>query len=325
MTHAKEQTAAPGTHPETAARRPPPLPTARVYEEWPFDAAEAKRRQAETASALRIPVQKAIRLGQGVAIRMVLIPAGEFEMGSPPWEHDRGGDEPLHRVRITRPFYLGRHPVTQEQWQCVVGSNPSWFKGDKHPVEQISWEDCQAFVEKANQCTGKELFALPTEAQWEYACRAGKSGRFDFGDSPASLDKCAWYSSGLHDATHPVGATPPNAWGLYDMTDHVGEWCADWYGEAYYECSPQDDPGGPEAGRCRVLRGGFWYPIPRITRFACRRSARPTYRCYDVGFRVAASIGGNPGAVGAETPKSPCGDPAPARHVPSQPKGESNE
>lgn len=277
-------------HQETVGLCPPPLPGARVYEVWPFDATEARRRQAETAATLRIPMRKALHLKQGIALRLVLIPAGEFEMGSPPWEADRAEDEPLHRVRITRPFYLGRHPVTQEQWQAIMGNNPSWFKGDKHPVEQVSWDDCQAFIEEVNARAGRDLIALPTEAQWEYACRAGKSGRFDFCDSPATIDKCAWYTSGSGDATHPVGATPPNAWGVYDMTDYVGEWCADWYDETYYERSPRDDPRGPEMGRRRVLRGGFWYPIPRVTRFACRRSAKPDYRCYDVGFRVAARI-----------------------------------
>jgi formylglycine-generating enzyme required for sulfatase activity len=240
--------------------------------------------------ALRIPVEKALHLRQGVRMRLVLIPAGEFDMGSPPREADRGNDERLHRVRITQPFYLGKHPVTQEQWWAVMGGNPSRFKGARHPVEQVSWDECQEFLAEVNARAGRGLLALPTEAQWEYACRAGTRSACWFGNPATGLDKYAWYSAGFGDETHPVGAMPPNAWGLHDMVDYVGEWCSDWYSETYYARSPEEDPGGPEDGQYRVLRGASWYPIPKLARSACRRWARPTYRLHDLGFRVAARV-----------------------------------
>ncbi|MCD6405841.1 MAG: SUMF1/EgtB/PvdO family nonheme iron enzyme, partial [Planctomycetes bacterium] len=151
-------------------------------------------------------------------IEMVFIPAGEFMMGSPSGESGRKSNEKQHRVMITKAFYLGKYEVTQGQWQKVMGSNPSWFKGDRNPVECLSWNDCRKFV-------GKAVLRLPTEAEWEYACRAGSNTRFSFSDSDSQLGSYAWYGGNSGSKTHPVGGKRPNGWGLYDMHGNVYEWC----------------------------------------------------------------------------------------------------
>ena len=163
-------------------------------------------------------------------------------------------------MRITKPFYLGKYLVTQEQWEAVMGNNPSHFKGPKNPVEQVSWDDCQQFLEQA-QREGRPRggkFQLPTEAQWEYACRAGSTTRYCFGDDESELGEYAWYDANSGSKTHPVGEKKPNAWGLYDMHGNVWEWCQDWYDGGYYANSPTDDPTGPATGSDRVFRGGGW-------------------------------------------------------------------
>ena len=167
-------------------------------------------------------------LGSGVKMEMLLIPAGEFLMGSPDSDKDSSDDErPLHRVRISRPFYLGKYPVTQKQWEAVMGSNPSWFKNPSNPVETVNWEDCQQFLVKLNAKvrSGYGRFQLPTEAQWEYACRAGSNTKYYFGDE-ASVADYSWYFMNADAQTHPVGQKKPNAWGLYDIQGNVCEWCA---------------------------------------------------------------------------------------------------
>ena len=176
------------------------------------------------------PKEIAVDLGHGVKLEMVLIPAGEFLMGSPDSDKDAQSDEkPQHRVRITKPFYLGKYLVTQEQWEAVTGTSPSYFKRPKNPVEQVSWEDCRGFVKKLNGKVGGGTFPLPTEAQWEYACRAGSTTRYCFGDEESGLGEYAWYEANSDSKTHPVGGMKRNAWGLYDMHGNVWEWCQDWY------------------------------------------------------------------------------------------------
>ncbi len=163
-------------------------------------------------------------LGGGVKMEMVLIPAGEFKMGSPDSDKDALTlEKPQHRVRITKPFYLGKFLVTQEQWEAVMGNNPSQFKGPKNPVEMVSWEDCQKFLGKLNakSSSGTGKFQLPSEAQWEYACRAGSKTRYCFGDDETPLGDYAWYGKNSGNTTHPVGEKKPNAWGLYDMYGNV--------------------------------------------------------------------------------------------------------
>jgi len=231
----------------------------RTYTVWWFDADEAKRRQAAAAQQLSLPVEKSVDLGDGVSLDLVLIPAGRFRMGSPPEEKDRSKDEMQHWVTITRPFYLGKCEVTQEQWQKVAGSNPSWFKSTVNPVERVSWDDCQEFLKKLNYLgKTKGQFRLPTEAEWEWACRAGTRGRFCFGDADETLVDYAWYEANSENTSHSVGAKKPNAWSLFDMHGNVWEWCEDWHEQGYYAQSPKCDPPGPATGSLRVVRGGCW-------------------------------------------------------------------
>jgi formylglycine-generating enzyme required for sulfatase activity len=228
-------------------------------------------------------------LGNGVKLEMLLIPAGEFQMGSPTSDTSAEADEmPRHAVRISRPFYLGKYPVTQEQWRAVMGGNSGNFKGPRNPVEQVSWHDCQQFLEKLNAKLGTQdgKFALPSEAQWEYACRAGSTTRYCFGEDDARLGEYAWYAASTGGATHPVGEKRPNAWGLYDMHGNVCEWCQDWFGEDYYAKSPPHDPPGPAAGSFRVARGGNWDDPAWYCRSAFRTGGGPGERYEFLGLRV---------------------------------------
>ncbi len=231
-----------------------------------------------------------VDLGKGVRLEMVLIPAGEFLMGSPDSDKDAfDWEKPQHRVRITKPFYLGKCLVTQEQWKAVMGNDPSHFKGPKNPVEEVSWDDCQEFLEKLNSKVGTQhaKFVLPTEAQWEYACRAGSQPRYCFGDDESELDDYGWFLANAGDGPRPVGQKKPNAWGLFDMHGNVGEWCQDWYGGGYYANSPADDPSGPATGSTRVDRGGGWDRPARYCRSAFRSYYVPGFSFDFVGFRVA--------------------------------------
>jgi formylglycine-generating enzyme required for sulfatase activity/tRNA A-37 threonylcarbamoyl transferase component Bud32 len=275
---------------EEARPKPPPAPARRgqatLYTGWPFDEREAKRRQQETAEALGIPVERSVDLGKGVSLELVLIPPGEFLMGSPKSEEGQGSDETQHRVRITRPFYIGKYAVTQEQWEAVMGKNPASFKGARNPVDLVSWEDCQEFVGKLSGRGGNGSFALPTEAEWEYACRAGTATGYCCGDHESGLADYAWNYSNSGSVTHPVGEKKPNAWGLYDMHGNVWEWCQDWYDADYYKTSPKDDPPGARTGELRVLRGGSWCGYPGDCRSAFRNGGYPSYRSFDVGVRL---------------------------------------
>jgi len=195
---------------------------------------------------------KVIDLGGGVTMEFVLIHPGSFMMGS-----DEGSSAiegvPVHKVTLTKPFYLGKYEVTQEQWEKIMGANPSYFQGPKNPVDSVTWNDCQSFVAKLNAKVPGRTFRLPTEAEWEYACRAGSTGAYCFREGEGSLAEYAWYGSAANNTTHPVGGKKPNAWGLYDMHGNVLEWCADWYAD--YPASAVTDPQGPISGSRRVHRG----------------------------------------------------------------------
>jgi formylglycine-generating enzyme required for sulfatase activity len=261
----------------------------RTWNVWWFDADEAKRRQVEAAARLGVPVEKAVDLGDGVALELVLVPAGRFRMGSPAKEARRDDDEAQHWVRVTKPFYMGKCEVTQEQWAKVMGTDPSHFKGAKNPVEHVSWDDSQEFLKKLNGL-GKEpgQFRLPTEAEWEWACRAGTRTRFCSGDADGALAEYAW-SDANGNSTRPAGTRKPNAWGLFDMHGNVWEWCGDWYGAYGGGWMPKQDPAGPATGWGRVLRGGSWGADPGTCRSAIRVKNVPASGSeYFFGFRVVA-------------------------------------
>ena len=231
----------------------------------------------------------AVELGGGVKMELVLIPVGSFVMGDADalWR-----ERPVHQVTIAKAFYLGKYEVTQQQWGAVMGNNPSHFKGPQNPVERVSWDDCQEFLAKLNEKvanTGKK-FGLPTEAQWEYACRAGTTTPYSFGDDEALLGEFAWFEGNSNEKTHPVGGKKPNAWGLYDMHGNVWEWCQDWGNEEYYRNSPPEDPTGPTAGPGRIVRGGGWIREPRDCRSAYRHAFEPDDRYHVLGFRLASVL-----------------------------------
>jgi formylglycine-generating enzyme required for sulfatase activity len=241
----------------------------------------------------------------GLGMEFVPIPAGEFLMGTAAEEVDSIArryhlqrewverEVPCHEVRISQPFDLGKYPVTQAQWEAVMGNNPSAFTGDPtRPVEKVSWEDVQRFIEQLNarDRTAGETYRLPTEAEWEYAARAGTTTAYSFGDDPAQLGAYAWYDENSGNTTHPVGQKQPNPWGLYDMHGNVWEWVQDWYDEAYYSQSPTTDPQGPDTGSRRVFRGGGWYDGAGICRSAYRRYAEPGFRDDDLGFRLLRQV-----------------------------------
>ena len=223
---------------------------------------------------------------KGVKIDMVSIKGGTFMMGSPSNESGRDNDEVQHQVTL-KSFIMGTHEVTQGLWKAVMGNNPSNFNGDNLPVESVSWNNVQEFIKKLNQLTGKK-YRLPTEAEWEYACRGGSTTAYCFGDNSNSLGDYAWYDNNSGNRTHEVGTKKPNAWGLYDMHGNVLEWCNDW--EADYPTTPQKDPTGPSSGSNRVNRGGSWNNNAQNCRSANRNNNNPDNRNNNLGFRLALSL-----------------------------------
>ncbi len=224
----------------------------------------------------------------GVSFVMVYIPAGEFMMGSPEGEGN-SNEHPQHRVRITRAFRMGQTEVTQALWRAVMGSEPPelYFPGcDQCPVERVSWNDIQDFISRINSLTGRS-FLLPTEAEWEYACRAGTTTAYSFGDDSSALGEYAWYQDNSNSQTHPVAEKRPNAWGLYDMHGNVWEWCQDYYDSGYYSRSPVDDPRNDTVSSYRVVRGGSWDGFPNFLRCAFRGWSEPGNRNNGVGLRLA--------------------------------------
>ena len=213
-----------------------------------------------------------------IGMEFVLIPAGTFEMGSNKGDDD---ERPVHTVEITEPFYLGKYPVMQAEWEAVMGGNPSDFEGANRPVDSVSWDDAQEFIRKLQEKDGGDRYRMPTEAEWEYACRAGEGDAYE-----RDLDAVAWYDENSGDETHPVGEKQPNAWGLYDMLGSVWEWVQDRYKKGYYERSPRQDPQGPEKGKTRMLRGGAFLDVGVLVRCSARLDGYPYNRFNFLGFRV---------------------------------------
>ena len=234
-----------------------------------------------TTHTITIPVK------DGISIDMVRVEAGTFTMGATAEMEDPYGDEkPTHQVTLTNDYYMGKYEVTQALWQAVMNSNPSYFKGDNLPVEQVSWDDCQEFLSKLNSITGK-TFRLPTEAEWEYAARGGKKSRGYQYSGSNNLSDVAWYKDNSDRKTHAVGSKQANELGIYDMSCNVREWCQDWYGS--YSSSSQVNPIGANSGYHRVCRGGGWYFTARNCRSSYRNSISPDGRGYDFGLRLVLS------------------------------------
>ena len=227
-----------------------------------------------------------------LGISFIFIQPGCFQMGNDKPATDRTvGETPSHRVCIEKPFYMGETEVTQKQWQDVMGNNPSKNKVEDKPVDRVSWNDVQEFIQKLNAKEGGNYFRLPTEAEWEYAARAGSDADYSFGDSTSSLPQYAWFGNlGYKGSSHEVAQKDPNKWGLYDMHGNVWEWVQDWYDGTYYSASPANNPTGPETGKYRVYRGGSFIGKATNLRSAVRFSALPMSRTHDVGFRLARQI-----------------------------------
>jgi len=237
-----------------------------------------------------------------IGMKLVRIPKGTFMMGSPESDLNRQNNETQHEVTISKDFYLGVHDVTQAQYEKVIGKNPSHFQGAvvsnenaDIPVENVSWDDAVEFCKKLSDLPEEKkagrLYRLPTEAEWEYACRAGSKTAYSFDDEEGLLPEYGWFKRNSSNRTHTVGLLESNAWGLYDMHGNVWEWCSDRYGE--YPKGAVSDPTGPKEGSFRVLRGGSWNDGAARCRSALRGRGRPSDR-FIIGFRVALSSSGIP-------------------------------
>jgi formylglycine-generating enzyme required for sulfatase activity len=249
--------------------------------------------------------EQARPLATNSGIEMVAVPAGWFDMGSANQDEP---DQKLHKVHVSA-FFMDKYPVTQEAYEKLMGKNPSLWRGPRNPVDQIRWPDAVAFCNARSQAQGLQPayntntwtcdfdadgYRLPTEAEYEYALRAGSTGAdYWFGNSPEELKRHAWFKGNSPRGTHPVGEKPPNNWGLCDLAGNVWEWCNDWYQQDYYQHSPEQDPRGPATGQNRVVRGGCWNSKPDYCRVAYRYYEMPAYTdaCFakdlhgQIGFR----------------------------------------
>jgi formylglycine-generating enzyme required for sulfatase activity len=298
----------------------------------PFAEKQAKQHQQRWAEHLGLPVTE----NNSIGMPLVLIPPGEFDMGSTPeevaWLVERNKEKinkwvaetPRHRVKITKPLYLGMHHVTQAEYEKVMGMNPSKYtekqadasafkppltEGDvkgrlneskkvagkdtsRHPVDSVNWGEAMEFCRRLSampaERAARRVYRLPTEAEWEYACRAGTTTQWYCGGDEAGTADAAWSWNNAGGMTHPVGEKKPNAWGLYDMHGNAYQWCADWFSADYYEHSPPSDPMGPPTGSDRVMRGGDFAWYASNCRSAMRGHMTPAGRGYTTGFRVVA-------------------------------------
>lgn len=231
-----------------------------------------------------------------LGMKLVLIPAGEFQMGAPEGQPESEPDErPQHLVRITQAFYLGMHEVTQREYQILEGATPSAFPASNHPVNNVTWDDADGFCRRLGLKEGR-TYRLPSEAEWEYACRGGTTSRWYFGDTSRALDQHAWSGSNSGGSVHAVGQLAANPFGLFDMYGNVMEWCHDWYSNTYYRSSPPDDPRGPadsavrQEGVTKVTRGGASNNLDSSCRSAFRGAASRSVRHQTVGFRVLLEL-----------------------------------
>lgn len=272
--------------------------TAPVFSAWPFDAAEAARRQQNTASVLGVDKEITVALSEKISMKLVLIPAGKFKMGSPEDEKEREANETQHEVTISKPFYMAACTVTQEQYELIMNKTPSVSKGATKPVENVSWPAAMLFCQRLSEKTGRK-FTLPRESQWEYACRAGTATPFNTGETissdQANFNAAIPYGSGKEGKnrqdTVPVGQFKPNALGLYDMHGNVWQWCLDIHDPKHPERDDAPPPTTqpttqPKVQSMVALRGGAWDSLPADCRSARRNQAMPTVRDAGTGFRV---------------------------------------
>jgi formylglycine-generating enzyme required for sulfatase activity len=266
-------------------------PSARAgnFPQW-----DGKESIADYAKRAKLEPTLTLDLGDGVKWEGVLIPAGTFVMGSPAGEAktpQEAAIEKQHKVSLTQPFYIGKFETTQPQFQKVMGSNPSRAKGDDLPVHGVTWQDAADFCAKLGKQAGRDV-QLPTEAQWEYACRAGTTTAYYNGSSVAGLGKIAWFGANSGGKMHPVGQKEPNAWGIYDMIGNSREFVRDLYAEAPLQDAT--DPTGPATGdpKNHVVRGGA-YTANAVTALNCRSATRrPTENITTNGFRIVVMVGG---------------------------------
>lgn len=258
---------------------------------------QATQQQKKAAADAGLPVEKTIELGSEVSIELVFVPAGEFDMGSSPSELKRDSDEGQHHVKLTKAFYMGKFEVTQLQYRVIMKDNKSRFGGDNLPVENVNWYEASRFLKKLSDKTGLK-FRLATEAEWEYACRAGTTTAFNTGttlDSDlANYNAKTPYADGIVGVylkrTTEVGSYLPNAFGLYDMHGNVWEWCSDRYDKNYYKKTMPIDPKGPVEGRSYVIRGGAWNGKVYKCRSADRNKRWPKDNRGNIGFRAVLEI-----------------------------------
>jgi formylglycine-generating enzyme required for sulfatase activity len=221
------------------------------------------------------------------SVKNFKVASTEYSLANLRYNSASRSETPAHSVLISSPFYLGKFPVTQQQYHAVTGNNPSYFISKNNPVESISWEDAHAFCIKLKDRTNRAI-RLPSEAEWEFACRAGTETAYYSGDHLSDLDRVAWYNGNSQSMTHPVGEKECNAFGLYDMHGNVWQWCQDWYSETYYSQPESIDPQGPLEGRFRIARGGSWRFGPNDCRSSYRGFGDPLTRDLGhVGFRIA--------------------------------------
>ena len=250
-----------------------------------WDVLAEREKLAGANICFKVEVNSGRFMVNGVSFEMVRVEGGTFRMGATSEQEDEADsdEKPVHGVTLSS-YYIGKTEVTQALWQAVMGSNPSRFEGSDLPVECVSWNDCQEFIQKLNRLTGRN-FRLPTEAEWEFACRGGNNSRGYKYSGSNNLGSVAWYNDNSGDQTHPVGTKASNELGIYDMSGNVWEWCSDWYAD--YTSHSQTNPKGPRSGSCRVFRGGGWGYGAGYCRSSFRDYDFPAFRFIILGLRLA--------------------------------------
>ncbi len=234
--------------------------------------------------------QTSVDLGKGISLDLIWVEPGEFQMGT---DYGNPNEKPVHSVKLSKGFWMGKYEITQEQWLAIMDDNPSHFKGAKHPVDSVIYDDCLNFMKRLNEKVPGGGFRLPTEAEYEYACRAGTNTRYSCGDDASRLKDYAWYRDNMMNESAEVGTKRPNPWGFYDLHGNMWEWCQDWFADDYYQKSPLVDPQGPSTGGAnpmRVLRGGSWFSIHQDCRSLYRSRYPPADRYNVDGLRVVRTV-----------------------------------